>query len=472
MQARLAVPEPGDRSSQRPVPRDQPRHEQVHQLHRQVRATSSPTSPARRRPRRPRSAPVEHDRRAGQPADGARRIDPAACRGSCAWRTRRSSTCATPWTIVQPLVDVTKPVAPKLQKLLVQLKPLAEDSVPTVRDLANIVSRPGPDNDLIELTKLGVPLAAVTVHNVNANGKLRPGAFTAVDGRAQRLDAGARHGASVRGRPHRLVRGLHASRRDRRQRRQQPRGPGGRRSRRSRTDSRALSRRRSPASCGSSSAPGLRAGNGSVDAPGRATAARARWSAGRIYFPESGFPCNPNEVPTGLMRAYPPERRDHRWRLVRSWSSPAAPRTAAALPVPTRSTSTTRSVWSAARTSRSPAFRRERSSRSAFRTGASRETPMTATPQVTVQVTQNGFGPFRTDAFCQSRPQSLIGEYFIECQPGQNGKVDSRGRDDPGHTHPIDDPGRPAAGRHAAALPRAVHADRQRARRRGRRPLG
>ncbi len=43
--------------------------------------------------------------------------------------------------------------------------------------------------------------------------------------------------------------------------------------------------------------------------------------------------------------------------------------------------------------------------------------------QVTVQVTQNGFGPFRTDAFCQSRPQSLIGEYFIECQPGQNGKV-------------------------------------------------
>jgi virulence factor Mce-like protein len=43
--------------------------------------------------------------------------------------------------------------------------------------------------------------------------------------------------------------------------------------------------------------------------------------------------------------------------------------------------------------------------------------------QVTVQVTQNGFGQFRADAFCQSRPQSLIGEYFIECQPGQDGKV-------------------------------------------------
>jgi phospholipid/cholesterol/gamma-HCH transport system substrate-binding protein len=78
---------------------------------------------------------------------------------------------------VTPLVDASKPVAPKLQKLLEQLKPLAIDSVPTVRDLANIVSRPGPNNDLIELTQLGVPLAAVTVHNIQANGKSRPGAF-------------------------------------------------------------------------------------------------------------------------------------------------------------------------------------------------------------------------------------------------------------------------------------------------------
>ena len=76
-----------------------------------------------------------------------------------------------------PLVNDSKPVAPKLVKLLEQLKPLAEQSVPTVRNLSNIISRPGPNNDLIDLTKLGVPLAAVTVHNVNANGKLRPGAF-------------------------------------------------------------------------------------------------------------------------------------------------------------------------------------------------------------------------------------------------------------------------------------------------------
>lgn len=84
-----------------------------------------------------------------------------------------------------PLVNVSKPVAPKLQSLLEQLKPLAENSVPTVRDLANIIctartgctpSKPG-QNDLIQMTELGVPLAGVTVHDVSANGKTRPGAF-------------------------------------------------------------------------------------------------------------------------------------------------------------------------------------------------------------------------------------------------------------------------------------------------------
>jgi phospholipid/cholesterol/gamma-HCH transport system substrate-binding protein len=78
---------------------------------------------------------------------------------------------------VKPLVDVSKPVAPKLQKLLVQLKPLAEESVPTVRDLANIVRRPGANNDLTELTALGVPLANATVNNIRANGASRLGAF-------------------------------------------------------------------------------------------------------------------------------------------------------------------------------------------------------------------------------------------------------------------------------------------------------
>jgi virulence factor Mce-like protein len=42
---------------------------------------------------------------------------------------------------------------------------------------------------------------------------------------------------------------------------------------------------------------------------------------------------------------------------------------------------------------------------------------------VTVSVNRGGFGSFHADAFCQSRPQSLIGEYFIDCNPGTSGKV-------------------------------------------------
>jgi phospholipid/cholesterol/gamma-HCH transport system substrate-binding protein len=78
---------------------------------------------------------------------------------------------------LKPLVDDSKPVAPKLEKLLVQLRPLARNSVPTLNDLSSIISRPGPANDLIDLTKLGVPLEAATVENINANGKVRAGAF-------------------------------------------------------------------------------------------------------------------------------------------------------------------------------------------------------------------------------------------------------------------------------------------------------
>jgi virulence factor Mce-like protein len=58
--------------------------------------------------------------------------------------------------------------------------------------------------------------------------------------------------------------------------------------------------------------------------------------------------------------------------------------------------------------------------------------PKTLHALVTIKVTQQGLGEFRTDAFCQSRPQSLIGEYFVECQPGARGRVLK-----PGSTIPI-----------------------------------
>src|SRR3979409_1505337 len=65
--------------------------------------------------------------------------------------------------------------------------PRPTDLVPTVLYHANIISRPGTNNDLIELTKLGVPLAAVTcgqgagasncTGTLQANGQARNGAF-------------------------------------------------------------------------------------------------------------------------------------------------------------------------------------------------------------------------------------------------------------------------------------------------------
>jgi virulence factor Mce-like protein len=42
---------------------------------------------------------------------------------------------------------------------------------------------------------------------------------------------------------------------------------------------------------------------------------------------------------------------------------------------------------------------------------------------VTIQVTSAGFGKFHSDATCDSRPESLIGEYFVDCNPGSSGPV-------------------------------------------------
>jgi len=51
---------------------------------------------------------------------------------------------------------------------------------------------------------------------------------------------------------------------------------------------------------------------------------------------------------------------------------------------------------------------------------------------VTVSANRRGFNQFRSDAFCQSRPQSLIGEYFLDCDPGSSGRVLK-----PGSTIPV-----------------------------------
>ncbi len=124
----------------------------------------------------------------------------------------------------------------------------------------------------------------------------RPGAFPQSTIALEQLDPGARDRASVRGRPDRLVRGLHPPRR-----RSTP------------TAAPAASRRWSArldlggvldlAAAILSQAPALTSssacGNGSAEPasrarpPARATAARARWSAAASTTPRRAIPCNP-----------------------------------------------------------------------------------------------------------------------------------------------------------------------------------
>jgi virulence factor Mce-like protein len=55
---------------------------------------------------------------------------------------------------------------------------------------------------------------------------------------------------------------------------------------------------------------------------------------------------------------------------------------------------------------------------------------------VDIQIKKEGFGELRSDVFCESRPQSLIGEYFLDCLPGTKGE-----KLKPGSTIPVEQTG-------------------------------
>jgi ABC-type transporter Mla subunit MlaD len=52
---------------------------------------------------------------------------------------------------------------------------------------------------------------------------------------------------------------------------------------------------------------------------------------------------------------------------------------------------------------------------------------------VDIAIEKTGFGSLREDAFCETRPQSLIGEYYVDCRPGT-----SEQRLKPGATLPVE----------------------------------
>jgi phospholipid/cholesterol/gamma-HCH transport system substrate-binding protein len=64
---------------------------------------------------------------------------------------------------LDPLVEAAKPAAQRLQPFMAELRAAAADAVPTLRDTQRIIKRKGADNDLVELTRLQVPLRDVAV---------------------------------------------------------------------------------------------------------------------------------------------------------------------------------------------------------------------------------------------------------------------------------------------------------------------
>jgi phospholipid/cholesterol/gamma-HCH transport system substrate-binding protein len=80
---------------------------------------------------------------------------------------------------VQPLINATRPVARKLHPFTKRLRGFAHDAVPTVKNLNQVINRPGQANDLIELTAAQDPLAQIGVGPVERNGASRPGALPA-----------------------------------------------------------------------------------------------------------------------------------------------------------------------------------------------------------------------------------------------------------------------------------------------------
>jgi len=80
---------------------------------------------------------------------------------------------------VQPLINASRPVARKLKPFTKRLRGFATDAVPTVKQLNPLINSPGPNNDLIDLTRLQDPLAQIGVGPIDRNGASRPGALPA-----------------------------------------------------------------------------------------------------------------------------------------------------------------------------------------------------------------------------------------------------------------------------------------------------
>ena len=66
---------------------------------------------------------------------------------------------------LEPLVEATDPVAERLGPFFSEFRAASAGAVPTIRDLEQVIRRPGRANDLVELTRLAVPLSKAALGN-------------------------------------------------------------------------------------------------------------------------------------------------------------------------------------------------------------------------------------------------------------------------------------------------------------------
>ena len=436
-------------ASSRLFERAQPRHAAAPALHRRDRRTSSPTSPQRRDDL---AGLVDNlattTRRARPPQARARATRSAGCPTSCAGRTRRSSTCARRSTTSTRSSTSPSRCAKKLRPVPRRAAPARPRRAPDApRPLAARSRRPGADNDLIELTSADVPLRDIAVGAGQRNGKQREGAFPASTKALAGVDARARLRAALRARPHRLVRRLQPLRRLRRARRREPR-------RRCTSTLFALDveRRRSRRSRPTLRDQVLRAGRAQLGP--ETTAARAPPSARRRLEPvqaDAGLQLRPDP---GAARAS--EARARASVVVVC----VARRRVVALTSAAPSSDERQHVLGRARQRLRPDPGRRPQDRRRPRGQDHRRSSSTATRTralVGIAIDQAAASArCAPTSHCESRPQSLIGEYFLDCQPGtareraQARRARSRSR----HTA-VDDPARPRQQHPAPARARA-----------------
>ena len=341
---------------------------------------------------------------------------------------------------LDPLIDESRPVTPKLRAVLAQLAPFARDARPTVRDLSKLVRRPGGENDLLDLSRAILPFRDVALRRRTYNGELRDGSFVAGTESLRGQIPAVRLPAALRRRPHRLVRRLQPLRHLRRVRLGLARDH--QRVARSRSSTASCSWCRRTCARRSSSRWRRSASATAARAPPSVPPTTARTPSSR---PTTSTATRPRSRPGH--EAHPVHRAAHRRRAGRRGRRARARATRAAASSP--SSSTTPSGSSRAPTSRSRAC-------AAGKIQSLDIDQKSYRALVGIEITATGYGDLRKDVFCESRPQSLIGEYFLDCLPGKADEKLERGRAHPRRAHGLDGPRRPGQQHHAPAHARAA----------------